>query len=140
MGREGKRPLGVCPWAVTARGRRLDGGIWWHGWVAYDGATWNRYDDLFDFGPVPTLAHRRQYSKVAVLTDRIWVSEPANPYHPHRNDDIEGPPIGANHRKPTNESGGGNIGFIDGHIQFRYVEVLPERVDAYTSYRLMVCY
>ena len=58
------------------------GGIWWHGLVAYDGAIWNRYDDPFDFGPVPTLAHRRQHSKVAVLTDHMWVSEPANLYHP----------------------------------------------------------
>ena len=116
------------------------GGIWRNGWATYNGATWNRYDDPFNFGPVPTTAHRRQHSKVAVLTDRMWVSDPADTYHPFRNNDISEPPIGANHRTPTNETDGGNINFIDGHVECRYIGVLRERVHNYTFYRPMVCY
>ena len=116
------------------------GGGWWNGWIAYDEATWNRYDDPYSIGPVPTMSHRRRHSNVALLTDRMWVADPSNYMHPYRGDGIAGRPIGANHRKGNNETLGGNVAFIDGHVEFRYVQHIEERVHVYGTDRPYVCY
>ena len=117
-----------------------NGNGWWHGWIAYDSETWNQYDDPLDAGPVPSSAHRLRHSDAAIITDRMWLSNPAHPVHPYRVSDAAGWSIAANHRTPLDETEGGNIGFLDGHIELRYATAIRERVQVYGFQNPYVCY
>ena len=116
------------------------GGGWWNGWVTYDGATLERYEDPYRPGPVPTTAHRLRHGDVALLTDRMWITDLENMNHPFRYNDIGGPPAAVNHRTPLNETEGGNVSFVDGHVELRYVRHIRERVSVYGPYMPFVCY
>ena len=124
---KGKGGLHASPW-------------WWNGWVTYDVATWNRYDDIYDLGPVPTLGHRIRHSQTGLLTDRMWLTDPSNIDHPYRNNSLVGPPLAVNHRRSNDETDGGNVTFVDGHVEYRHVNQIRERVDVYHLYKPYVCY
>ena len=133
---------------VGGPGSRIDGGtglpshggLWWRGWVAYDGGTWNRYEDIHGFGPVPRMSMRTQHTKVALLTDRMWLTEGySQNYNPNNWSDCCSV-IDNNHKNQDGSPTGGNVGMIDGHVEWRNANIIKERVHAYTLYRPFVCY
>lgn len=120
-----------------------NGSGWWHGWIGYDSATWSRYDDPYDAGPAPSMGHRLRHSEAALVTDRMWISDYAHHgkvSHPYRVSDASGWAIAPNHRNGQDETEGGNIAFLDGHIELRYETAIQERVHVYGSQRPYVCY
>ena len=70
---------GVGQWS-----NQTDGSNWWHGWVAYDSATYASYDDPDGIGPVLTLGHRARHDESAILTDRMWLTDQGNLWDPYR--------------------------------------------------------
>ena len=120
-----------------------DGSLWWHGWVAYDAATYASYDDPIDgIGPVLTLGHRARHNKAAILTDRMWLNDQSNTWDPWRKPGTElaGGLALPNHTNAAKETIGGNVGFADGHVEWRWVGHIEERIHAYVTYRPYICY
>ncbi len=122
---------GVGQWS-----NQTDGSNWWHGWVAYDSATYASYDDPDGIGPVLTLGHRARHDESAILTDQ------GNLWDPYRKPGSEAGGVQAvpNHRKGSDETAGGNVTFPDAHVEWRWVEHIEERIHAYTTYRPYICY
>ena len=119
---------------------RTDGNGSWHGWPVYDGATYAAYDDPYNIGPVPSLPSRIRHDRVGLLTDRMWINDSSNGYDPFRVTDVGGYNAVANHTNMALETEGGNVCFVDGHVEFRRVEHIRERIHAYLWYRPFVCY
>ena len=117
-----------------------NGSSWWHGWVAYDGNTYAAYADPFDFGPVPSLSDRRRHSEVGLLTDRMWLTDPSCPLHPFRVTDVGGHECVPNHKVRQYETIGGNVAYVDGHVEWKWVDHIQERVHSYYLGRPYVCY
>jgi len=121
------------------------GGVWWHGWVAYDGGTWNRYDDPGDLGPMWHSTSRLRQSENGVLTDRMWIDPiltgGGSVVYPFNVADGTGWKIGLNHTRGPNAGAiGGNVGMADGHVEWRWEQNLKERVQVYWLYRPYICY
>ena len=121
------------------------GGIWWHGWVAYDAATWDRYDDPAQLGPMWHATSRMRQSDTGVLTDRMWldpaVTGGSNAQYPGNHAGGIAYLIGLNHvRGPGKGAIGGNVGMADGHVEWRWEQHLEERVQVYHLYRPYICY
>ena len=121
------------------------GGIWWHGWVAYDSGTWNRYNDPGGLGPMWHSTSRLRQSENGVLTDRMWldpaVTGGSNIHYPLNHADGTGWSIAINHiRGADSGTVGGNVGMADGHVEWRWEHALKERVQVYSLYRPYICY
>ena len=114
----------------------------WHGWHVYDAQTYDSYDDPINgFGPVLSLNHRQRTSKVAILTDRMWIASPVPFSHPYeRSAELSGGPVYPNHRRNKTDTIGGNVAFPDGHVQWRWENSIEERIHAYQVWRPYVCY
>ena len=54
----------------------------------------------------------------------MWLTNPSNIDHPYRNNAIAGPPIAVNHRRGNDETDGGNVTFVDGHVEYRKATAL----------------
>lgn len=123
-------------------GMGLHDSEYWHGWRA-TGSWWATYDDPRNIGPVPHIDLRSRHSDTGLYTDRMWPSQGQNlsgtPIAPNNWDN----PIGIippNHILADGSSDGGNVGHLDGHVMWRNVNVIRERLLAYGDYRPFIAY
>ncbi len=113
---------------------------WWHGWPAYSSATWARYENPHELGPVPSTELRYRHNDAALITDRMWEMTTSNPYYPNNWSDYLGT-ISANHVDVAGLNVvGGNVGYVDGHVEWRMESVIQEWVNAYSLYRPYIRY
>ncbi len=118
-----------------------DGSSRWHGWIANSQAMYDSYDDPYDgIGPVLNLGHRARHNKAALLTDRMWLTDPSSMFHPFRKTGIGGHEAVPNHKKGPFDTIGGNVSFPDGHVEFRWVEHIEDRMDVSSGYEPYICY
>ncbi len=121
-------------------------GWWWRGWPTGSGssglALWNKYDNPREIGPAYSDETRYRIADTALVTDRMWL--PGAPYYwdPQgaNHDDVTGR-ILINHRAQDGDVAGGNVGMMDGQVEWRNRNILvPDRVRAYSGYLPYVCY
>ena len=117
-----------------------DGNLWWYGRVTYGAATFDQYEDPYQIGPASTMVARLRHGDIGVLTDRMW--PPYNfrfPNQPYNWSDRVGV-IQPNHRQQRGESRGGNVAYLDGHVEWRHASSVQERVFAYHQYNPYIVY
>ena len=112
----------------------------WHGWNAYDSDTYAAYDSPFGIGPVPAMSDRMRHSQTGLLTDRMWLTDPTNQFHPFRRTDVGGHEAVPNHKVGDYDTRGGNVVYVDGHGEWKWVNQIEERVHAWSGMRPYVCY
>ena len=123
-----------------------DGSLWWHGWVTYGAEIWNRYEDRDALGPVWHTSSRARTTETAILTDRMWLDPNDTPggtngVYPDNVADGTGWKIGLTHVvSDEGDAEGGNIGCVDGHVEWRNSQITKERVLVYSMYRPYICY
>ena len=101
---------------------------------------YDSYADPARTGPVLSLDHRRRPDRVALLTDRMWLPDPANWRHPFRVDDVSGHNIVPNRKDIAHHTEGGNVAYVDGHIEFRWVEQIKLRMHLSATRDPWICY
>lgn len=115
----------------------------WHGWNAFSQAMYDSYDDPYDgIGPILHMTHRRRHNEAAILTDRMWLTDEGNPHDPLRygGSMVSGHYIGPNHIDGSQNTIGGNVGFPDGHIEWRWADHIEERIDTSSGLKPYICY
>ncbi len=116
---------------------------YWERWYATGGTyspqpdLWDAYTDPNQPGPAPSLALKTAHSIVGLITDRMWPEDGARNYM-NQPDNVAGDswvwspsPRGGivpNHTRDGEICAGGNVGFMDGHVEWRESESLKERV------------
>jgi prepilin-type processing-associated H-X9-DG protein len=69
----------------------------------------------------------------------MWL--PGNLFYPQNFDDMLGGfAANPNHTDALGGTAGGNVGMVDGHVEWRAVNIIQERVVVYGLYRPYVCY
>jgi prepilin-type N-terminal cleavage/methylation domain-containing protein/prepilin-type processing-associated H-X9-DG protein len=117
-----------------------DGNIWWYGWVTYGSDTFDQYEDPYQFGPATTMESRLRAGDVGVMTDRMWPANIDSYHYPYNWADRIGV-IQQNHRGGLGgESRGGNVAYLDGHVEWRHATNVRERVLAYHEYNPYIVY
>ena len=113
----------------------------WHGWLAGSQAMYDSYADIYGgIGPLVRMDDRMRQSEAALLTDRMWLTDPANPLHPFRRTGVGGHEAVPNHKRGPFDTIGGNVAFGDGHVEFRWVEQIKDRMDVGTVLEPYICY
>ena len=105
-------------------------GPWyWKGWYSYTWDKWNQYNSPDDFGPVSKLSDRNFQSKVALVTDRMWLFANyfGTPSRTQAWDDWVGR-ITPGHTGGDGSCVGGNVGFIDGHVEWRNIDDTTDKI------------
>jgi prepilin-type processing-associated H-X9-DG protein len=119
----------------SAYGGATRGPWYWNGWYTYEWERWNQYNDPDDYGPVPNLGTRNFPSKAALITDRMWLL--ANYFGTPSDriawDDWVGT-ITPGHTGGDGGCIGGNVGFADGHVEWRNIEDTTNKIV--TWYRI----
>ncbi len=116
---------------------------YWERWWATGGTyspqpdLWDEYTDPNLPGPAPSLSLKTAHSVVGLITDRMWPEDGARNYF-NQPDNIAGDswvwspdPRGGivpNHTLDGEICAGGNVGFLDGHVEWRDSRGLKERV------------
>ncbi len=124
-----------------------DGSSRWHGWYANTQAMYDLYDDPYNgIGPVLNLGHRARHSEAALLTDRMWLTDGSASSGPNTQDPFRsgasfiGGQSVVNHKQDGLELTGGNVAFPDGHVEWRWVDHIEDRMDVWSDYEPYICY
>jgi prepilin-type N-terminal cleavage/methylation domain-containing protein/prepilin-type processing-associated H-X9-DG protein len=114
----------------------LINGHGYFGWAAYD--RLQEYLDPAGFGPCPKLGSRQRTSEVAILEDRMWPYA-ANAGGNGRYGAWGGEVILPNHMR-NGRAEGGNVCFLDAHVEWRRTAESSMRVRTYYEYDPWVVY
>ena len=120
----------------------------WHGWLANSAGVYSSYADIYDgVGPILTMDHRQRHSESALLTDRMWITDGSASIGANINDPIRDPSnhVGyyegfVNHKTGGFDLIGGNVGFPDGHVKFRWASHVKWRMSVASGFEPYVCY